>query len=143
MSPQTLTWLTITRLSPRSSSGRPSVYQVSPVGAISPDPDYPQGGAFRCQRARIVAVSHSVDPAPPHGTPQPKYLAWDDGTRLYNDDGFAQPNMLLRHFGITDGDLFVLGRDADFFSIEQHGRRLIKQRHSLTDRDTQRLRFTL
>ncbi|WGP07744.1 hypothetical protein QFE97_08245 [Bacillus subtilis] len=64
------------------------------------------------------------------------YMVWDDGTRLYDDEGFAQPNKLMHRFGVTAFDLASLGADADFTDVYRRAAQIITQKNpTLTEED--------
>lgn len=99
--------------------GEPAaVYRVAPSRKPLPDVDYPTGVSFRCRTAVVLAI----EGAPVIGNEAQSVQGlqvntWQDGTQLYDSQGYPLPNDLQKKFGITPIDLRGLGIGAPMTDI--------------------------
>lgn len=100
--------------------GPAALYEVKPLGHLEHDPDYPRGVSHRCRSALVISVapdvitSELVETGAAHG-----YETWDDGSPLYDDEGFALPAKKHQYFGVKAAHLKSLGIYADFDAINE------------------------
>jgi hypothetical protein len=98
--------------------GPAALYRLRPLGHLEHDPDYPRGVSHRCRSALVLAVEPDVITAETVETGAARgYETWDDGSPLYDDEGYPLPNRLQQHFGITPAHLRSLGHGADIDAI--------------------------
>lgn len=98
--------------------GPAALYRVRPLGHLEHDPDYPRGVSYRCRSALVLAVEPDVITAETVETGAARgYETWDDGSPLYDDEGYPSPNRMQQHFGITAAHLRSLGQGADIDAI--------------------------
>lgn len=99
--------------------GKPgALYRVAPHLPLSPDEDYPDGVSFCCPRAVVLEVLGG----PITGNAQIdiqglRASTWQDGTQLYDFQGYPLPNKVQQHFGVTRADLRGLGIAAPLDDI--------------------------
>lgn len=109
--------------------GPVALYRVTPEDPTH-DPDYPQGVSFRCSRAQIVAIEPDRFSSTTRDTGAARrYITWDDGSRMYDDAGYALPNKLHQHLGMTPAHLRSLGFEAPFHLIERMCSETIRRLH--------------
>ena len=83
-------------------------------------PDYPPGISFRCSRAQVVAIEPDrFSPTTPDTGAARRYVTWDNGSRMYDNDGYSLPNKLHQYLGVTPAHLRNLGFEAPFHLIER------------------------
>lgn len=89
-----------------------SLYEVTPIGDLEPDPDFPpEAGAFTCKAATIVAVAQTgVRFSEELEIYSGQFARWDNGDLVYDSDGFGLPSPQMRELGITATDLRTLGK---------------------------------
>lgn len=94
-----------------------AVYRVE-SRKLLPDPDYPPGVSFRCRTAVVLEIVGSPiigdEPLSVQGLQEG---TWQDGTPLYDSQGYPLPNELQKKFGITPADLRALGIGAPITDI--------------------------
>lgn len=101
-------------------TGHGALYLVKPIGKITHDPDFPQGVSYRCKQAEVLDISvDGITPSTPFTRQSWRYMKWTDGSDLFDDDGYAIPNKVQRHFGVTSDDLRFLGPWSEFPLIQQ------------------------
>jgi hypothetical protein len=54
---------------------------------------------------------------------------WEDGTRMYDDNGIPLPNSTHTELGLRAEDFLMLGRGASFAAIDELARRIVGQRN--------------
>lgn len=105
-----------------------ALYRVFPQGKPSHDPDYPVGVSFRCRSANVLAVEPDIfDASSVESGAARKYMTWDDGTPLYDLEGYALPNQLQHHFGMRPQHLRSLGKAAEFPLIHRRCSEVLQQ----------------
>lgn len=86
---------------------RGSLYRVEPIGAVEEDQDFSGRGVSWCApKARVVAVEEKdvyLELVAATGYVGP-YMAWDDGSPIYNATGDYLPSPVLRRAGSTEED---------------------------------------
>lgn len=119
-----------------------ALYRVAPIGAVQHDPDFPRGVSFRCLRAEVLEVEMGgLDESTPLTNASYHYQTWDDGEDLYDTNGYARPSKAARHLGVTEGDLYRLGRYPDFPYINARCSEIVAARNpGLTHADVLRVR---
>ena len=111
--------------------GKPgALYRVAPHRPLSPDEDYPHGVSFYCPRAVVLEVLGG----PIKGSEQINIQGlrasiWQDGTQLYDFQGYPLPNKVQQHFGVTRADLRGLGIAAEMKEILTHAEHVLKMRN--------------
>ena len=112
--------------------GAGCLYRVQPLEGLVPDPDYAHfpGVSYRVRRARVLAIEEQFDGtvSDPAGAAL-RYAMWEDGTRMYDDNGIPRPNSTHTELGVTAEDFLVLGRGASFSAIDELARRIVGQRN--------------
>lgn len=104
-----------------------ALYRVVPLTKPTHDPDFPPGISFRCAAARVVAVEPELFSASTKVSGAAiGYATWDDHSPLYDPDGYALPNKLQRHFGVTPEHLRHLGYAANFEDIRRRCQQVLK-----------------
>lgn len=118
-----------------------ALYRVIPENPTH-DPDYPPGVSFRCSRAQVVAIEPDrFSSATRHTGAARRYVTWDDGSRMYDNDGYPLPNKLHQHLGVTPAHLRNLGSEAPFHLIERRCSETIQRLHPrITQADLWKLR---
>ncbi|GAB4097803.1 hypothetical protein GCM10028787_32780 [Brachybacterium horti] len=112
---------------PRMRGG--SLYRVHPLGAVTPDADYPEGTSFLARRARIIAVEEAAVPfATKPAREVLHYQTWRSGERLWDDDGYALPTQEMVSKGVTSAALRNLGYAPDPEVIQGEAEAIFEQR---------------
>lgn len=97
--------------------GPVALYRVKPLGHLERDPDYP-AVSHRCRSAMVLSVEPDVITAEtPDTGAHLRHSTWDDGSPLYDSEGYPLPNKTHRHFGVKASDLRALGYGANFDMI--------------------------
>lgn len=110
-----------------------SLYRVEPRGATSPDPDLPEV-SLRARHAVIVAVEVERIPySPKIRLAGLKHMFWDDGARMYTDDGYAHPSALAEKLGVRPADLRTLGYGPSAQDIDRASLRVLDRLGKLSD----------
>lgn len=117
--------------SPAGQTFGGTLYRVDPVGDLQPDPDFPSEAAcFTCKAATITEVAQTAirwdEELEVYGS---QFTRWDDGTRVYDDAGFALPSPEMVGAGITAADLRALGKVPRSDHLDEHASRLVVERH--------------
>ncbi|MFJ3957062.1 hypothetical protein [Arthrobacter sp. NPDC090010] len=103
-----------------------ALYKVAIIGPQTEDPDYPTGISYRCYRAKILNVlDEDVPPSISVTGAALNYQTWDDGSPLYDHEGYPLPNQVGQFLGVTAEDLRDLGYGARFRFIERRQAQLI------------------
>lgn len=103
--------------------GPAALYRVKPLGHVDRDPDYPPGVSQRCRSAIVLSVEPDVITAETADTgAHLSYSTWDDGSPLYDSEGYPLPNKMHHYFGVKATHLRSLGYGANFDAIESHCR---------------------
>lgn len=105
----------------QSAKGREggALYRVKPHGATSSDPDLPDV-AIRARRAVIVAVEiESLPYTEKIRLAGLKYMHWDDGNRMYTEDGYGHPSALAIQLGVKPDHLRHLGYGPSALAIDR------------------------
>lgn len=125
--------------------GPAALYRVRPLGHLEHDPDYPRGVSHRCRTALVLAVEPDVITAETAETGAARgYETWDDGSPLYDGEGYPLPNKMQQHFGITPDQLRSLGYGADIDAINSRVVQLAREmRPDLTPEDVLEYQRTL
>lgn len=111
--------------------GPAALYRVKPRGPLQPDPDYPRGISQRCRAAVVLAVEPDVITAEtPDTGAHLGYSTWDDGSPLYDTDGYPLPNKIHQSSGVKPSHLRGLGYGADFDAIAELCTRTMRELHS-------------
>jgi hypothetical protein len=111
--------------------GPAALYRVKPRGPLQPDPDYPSGISHRCRAAVVLAVESDVITAEtPDTGAHLGYSTWDDGSPLYDSDGYPLPNKIHQSSGVKPSHLRGLGYGADFDAIANLCTRTMHDLHS-------------
>lgn len=96
-----------------ANPGRSSVYEVEvrPQAALELDPDFPTLHCFSAPAATIIAVHtpHAAMSVARRVQLLAPGTAWTDGTPVYDEDGYLQPQPDARAWGFTAADLRFLG----------------------------------
>lgn len=107
-----------------------TLYRVEPMGKPIHDPDYPKGISFRCSGATVVDVEmDGIDHTSTLTGAAHGYMTWDDGSPVYDDEGYALPSKGLKHLGASVEDLQTLGAYTEFEQIQEFAVRLVFERH--------------
>lgn len=119
-----------------------TLYRVEPLGKPIHDPDYPKGISFRCSGARVVAVeAEGIDHATTLSGAAHGYMTWDDGSPVYDDEGYPLPSKGLKHLGASANDLQTLGTYTEFEEIQEFAIRLVFERNpGITIEEIRRVR---
>lgn len=97
--------------------GGGDLYEVTPTTDLLPDPDFAHtDGLCFATRSAVVrrVVEQGVKLSDDLTTYANTFTRWDDGTRMFDDLGYALPSGIARELGITAVDLRPLGRNIDF-----------------------------
>ena len=89
------------------------VYEVRAVGDLLSDPDYRGFDThYSCDSARVIriAMRRVCMSKVQIVRAKSRYLRWEDGSRVYDEDGYLLPSPSLRDHGYTDDDLRLLGQ---------------------------------
>ena len=128
--------------------GSGELYRVRPLGVLAPDPDYAHvdGVSYRVKRAEVTAVEEKVDGSSPYSPTGAalRYTMWDDGTPMYDFNGFPLPSASMRELGVTAQDFRSLDRGTEFDAINRFAGQIIGQRHpgiTQTEVDSIRARY--
>lgn len=118
-------------------TGPAVLYRVRPLGHLEHDPDYPRGISHRCKGALVLAVEPDVITAEtPETGAAMGYETWDDGSPLYDRDGYALPAKKHRYFGVKPAHLQSLGYHPDFDAINERCVQTVRDlRPDITPRD--------
>ena len=97
-----------------------ALYRVRLLGTVLPDPDYPAGVSYLATKGTVLEVVEPHIPfcdRPSRSTLH--YQEWDDGSRRFDDEGFALPSPEMRAFGLTPADFRHLGYAPDLNEVNQ------------------------
>lgn len=110
--------------------GPASLYRVRPLGHLEHDPDYPRDVSHRCLSALVIAVEPDAITAETAETGAARgYETWDDGSPLYDSNGYPLPNKVQQHFGVTPAHLRSLGYAADIDEINHRAVQTVQSLH--------------
>lgn len=125
--------------------GKPAaLYQVRPLGGRVHDIDYPKGVSFGCSEGALVQCINPVTASMAVTGAARGYKTWSDALPMYDSAGYALPNKLQKHLGITPLDLRPLGVGPSYEQIVTHVAIIVRQRHpGLTDADVRRMESAL
>lgn len=128
----------------RSLNVPAALYKVKPLGSRVHDIDYPRGISFGCEQGALIIGVFPVTASTPVTGAALKYKTWSDDEPMYDSAGYALPNKLQRHLGVTSSDLHLLGKGANFEQISVFVSELLKRTHpSLTQADVLQLQKNL
>ncbi|KIA73415.1 hypothetical protein ANMWB30_23420 [Arthrobacter sp. MWB30] len=114
----------------KSGLGASALYKVSPLGSVTHDPDFPAGVSFRVGGAKVLTIEpDEFTPLTRESGASLGYTTWDDGSPMYDSNGFPLPNKMQRYFGIQPEDLRPLGFAAEFHAIHGRCMTLIKEKN--------------
>lgn len=121
--------------------GRPAaLYQVRPLGGRVHDSDYPLGVSFGCSEGALVQGISPVTALMAVTGAALGYKTWSDDMPMYDRSGYALPNKLQKHLGITPVDLRSLGIGPTYDEIVMLVHTIVRQRHpGLTNADVRRM----
>lgn len=121
--------------------GRPAaLYQVRPLGGRVHDSDYPLGVSFGCSEGALVQGISPVTASMAVTGAALGYKTWSDDMPMYDRSGYALPNKLQKHLGITPVDLRSLGIGPTYDEIVMLVHTIVRQRHpGLTNADVRRM----
>ena len=94
--------------------GGGSLYRVRPlpVSSIEPDMDYAPT-SYSARRAEVLEVAEEkvwMSEAEYQFITKHKYSAWEDGSPMYDSQGYMLPNKAMLKNGITENEFRYLGR---------------------------------
>lgn len=97
------------------------LYNVRPRGQLNPDPDYIDDPACQtCTSAVVVAVAERrITMTLELEIYSNRRTTWDDGSPMYDRQGYPQPNLAMREAGLTAEHLRALGVLAPYTRIKQ------------------------
>jgi hypothetical protein len=113
------------------ATGEPgALYQVAPSREPLHDVDYPVGVSFRCRGAVVLQiVGGPITGNTPPSIQGLQAKTWQDGTQLYDPQGYPLPNEVQKKFGVTPTDLRGLGIGAPMPDILSHASQVVQMKN--------------
>ena len=120
-----------------------AIYRVRVATELHQDPDYPEGISYGTKRAVIEDVIRD-DVAGSWTAPTAaglRFDTWDDGSRMYDDDGFPLPSLTALELGVRPQDLRQLGFGAEHEKINAASVQRMRSLHpNITPAEVDRIR---
>lgn len=113
------------------ATGEPgALYRVAPSREPLHDVDYPVGISFRCRAAVVLdVVGGPIAGNAPLSVQGLQANTWQDGTQVYDPQGYPLPNKVQKKFGVTPADLRGLGIGAAMPDILSHASRVVQRKN--------------